>query len=92
MPRRIKILSIGLKNSISGLITVSGIIKDAATGKALGGIKVTYKDYSAAITDSTGAFALAVPSPYVSVLLEGEGYQSKQIALKGNNSITAEFI
>ncbi|MFI5129392.1 MAG: SusC/RagA family TonB-linked outer membrane protein [Chitinophagales bacterium] len=75
----------------SGSNNISGIIKDAATGKALGGVKVTYKDYSAAISDSTGSFSLAVPSLFVSVLLEGEGYQSKQVALKGKNSIAAEL-
>ena len=74
-----------------GSYKVTGVIKDAATGKALSGIKVTYKDYSAAITDSAGAFELNVPSPYVSVLLEGEGYQSKQIALKGNSHITSSL-
>jgi TonB-linked SusC/RagA family outer membrane protein len=68
---------------------VSGVIRDAATGKILPGIRVTYKDYSAAITDSNGAFALKVPSPDVFVLVEGEGYQSKQIALKGRSHITA---
>src|SRR5215510_7749595 len=71
--------------------TVSGTIREAATGKPLGAIKVTYKDYSAAITDSTGAFTLKVPSPYVSVLVEGEGYQTKQVSLKGNNRIEASL-
>ena len=78
-----------LSKQYPGAFSVSGVIKDAATGKNLRGIRVTYKDYSAAITDSTGAFVLNVPSPDVSVLLEGEGYQSKQIALKGNNHISA---
>ncbi len=80
-----------LNKQYSGAFNVSGVVKDAATGKVLGGIKVTYKDYSAAITDSTGSFVLDVPSSRVSVLLEGEGYQSKQIALKGNNRITASL-
>ena len=70
---------------------VTGTIKDAATGKTLRGIRVTYKDYSAAITDSLGAFELDVPSRNVYVLAEGEGYQAKQIALKGNNRITASL-
>ena len=37
-------------------------LKMPATGKTLRGIRVTYKDYSAAITDSNGAFTLNVPS------------------------------
>ncbi|MEI9808530.1 MAG: hypothetical protein WDO16_12035 [Bacteroidota bacterium] len=72
-------------------VKVSGVIKDAATGKNIGGIRVTYKDFSAAITDSNGGFVLNVPSPYVSVLMEGEGYQSKQIALKGRSHITTSL-
>jgi len=68
---------------------IAGTIRDAATGKTLRGIKVTYKDYSAAITDSMGAFTLKVPSTYVSILVEGEGYQTKQVALKGNNRMEA---
>jgi TonB-linked SusC/RagA family outer membrane protein len=80
-----------IKKQDKGDFNVAGVIKNAGTGKALGGIKVTYKDYSAAITDSTGAFVLNIPSPYVYILIEGEGFQSKQIALKGNSRITASL-
>ena len=38
--------------------TVKGRITDAATGKGVRGVRVTYKTFSAAITDSTGAFSL----------------------------------
>ena len=68
---------------------ITGVVKDAATGKNLRGIRITYKDVSAAITDSAGAFKLKVPSNNVSVQLDGEGYQHKQIALRGNTKITA---
>ncbi len=64
-------------------------LSDAATGKGLRGIRVTYKTYSAAITDSAGSFTLKVPSMNVAVLLEGDGYQSKEIALRGRSSINA---
>jgi TonB-linked SusC/RagA family outer membrane protein len=64
-------------------------VTDAATGKGLSGIRVTYKEYSAAITDSTGAFSLNVPSTKVSIMLEGEGYQTKEIALRGAKNIKA---
>ena len=83
--------AIVLNKQYPGAFNVSGVIKDAATGKNLRGIRVTYKDYSAAITDSAGAFTIKVPSSGVSVLLEGEGYQAKQIALKGNSRITASL-
>lgn len=70
-------------------VNVSGVVKDASTGKALSGIRITFKEFSAAITDSTGAFTIKVPSLNVSVLLEGEGYQTKQVALKGQNRFNA---
>src|SRR5437870_2916770 len=77
-----------LMNFYSESQQVSGVVKDAATGKNLRGIRVTYKNISAAITDSSGAFVLKVPSPDVSIQLDGEGYQHKQIALKGNKKFT----
>lgn len=70
---------------------VSGMVKDAATGKVLRGIRITYKDYSAAISDSTGSFKLNVPSRDVSILLEGDGYQLKEIALNGQTTIIASL-
>lgn len=73
----------------AALYSVSGKVKDASTGSPLSGITITYKDYSAAITDSLGSFILKVPSLHVTVLLEGEGFQSKEIALRGSSSISA---
>lgn len=82
---------IQIQKQYPGAFNVTGVVKDAATGKTLRGIRVTYKEYSAAITDSLGAFSIKLPSQTVSILLEGEGYQSKQIAIKGNNKIIASL-
>lgn len=79
------------KHSSSKSVNVSGLVKDASTGKNLRGIRVTYKDYSAAISDSTGLFILKVPALDVSILLEGDGYQTKQVALKGTNHVIASL-
>jgi TonB-linked SusC/RagA family outer membrane protein len=70
-------------------IEVSGTVTDAATHQPLTAIRVTYHDYSAAITDSTGHFTLKVPDNNVTIVLQGEGYQSKEIALKGRRTVTA---
>lgn len=72
-----------------GAVNVSGVVTEAATGKVLRGINVTYKDYSAAITDSLGAFVLRVPSYNVAILMEGEGFQSKEIPLRGQKVVHA---
>lgn len=66
---------------------VAGIITDAATGKPLEGVRVTYKNLTAAITDEKGKFVLAVPSYKVSIQVEGEGFQTKEVALKGQTNI-----
>jgi TonB-linked SusC/RagA family outer membrane protein len=70
-------------------VVVTGTVTDAATGKKLSGIHVNYKDYSAAISDSTGSFSLRVPSYNVSIVLEGDGFQSKEIALRGQTAVKA---
>lgn len=72
-------------------VIVSGTVRDAASGKTLGGIHVSYKDYSATISDSAGKFSLRVPSYQVTVLLEGDGYQAKEIALRGQSAVTASL-
>src|SRR5689334_5990359 len=72
-------------------VEVRGSVTDAATHQPLSAIRVTYEDYSAAITDSTGNFILNVPNYDVTVVLQGEGYQSKEIALKGRRTVTASL-
>lgn len=72
-----------------GAISVTGLVTDAVTQKPLSGISVSYKKYSAAITDSTGAFTIEVPSNYVSVTLQSDDHQTKEIALQGRSHITA---
>src|SRR4051812_18664346 len=70
-------------------VQVSGKITNAATGKPLGAIRITYQDYSAAISDSLGNFRLTVPNYNVSIVLEGEGYQFKEVALRGRATVSA---
>jgi TonB-linked SusC/RagA family outer membrane protein len=69
--------------------TVTGSITDAANGKPLPGIQVSYKEYTAAITDSAGSFSLAVPDYSATITINGEGFQPKEIALKGRKFVTA---
>jgi TonB-linked SusC/RagA family outer membrane protein len=70
---------------------IDGTVKEASTGKALIGISATYEDYSAAITDSNGHFSLKVPSTKVSILLTGEGFQTKEVPLKGRNTVFVDL-
>ena len=70
-------------------VEIQGTITDAATRQPLRAINVTYQDYSAAITDSLGRFTLKVPHEGVTIVVQSEGYQTKEIALKGRRQVAA---
>jgi TonB-linked SusC/RagA family outer membrane protein len=69
-------------------VEITGTITDAATRQPLRAISITYHDYSAAITDSLGHFTLRVPNTDVTIVVHGEGFQAKEIALKGSKTVT----
>lgn len=77
------------KNSFANAVEISGTVTDAASHQPLRAISVTYQDYSAAITDSVGHFTLKVPNENVTIVLQAEGFQTKEIALRGRKNITA---
>jgi TonB-linked SusC/RagA family outer membrane protein len=72
-------------------IEIKGTLTDAATHQPLRAIRVTYKDYSASITDSAGGFTLKVPNSNVTIMMQGEGYQTKEVALKGRRTVSASL-
>lgn len=67
---------------------VQGEIKDATSGKPLDGINVSIPGFSAAITDEAGKFSITVPSLHTTLMVEGEGFNVKEIALKGQNRVS----
>jgi TonB-linked SusC/RagA family outer membrane protein len=70
-------------------LKVSGIIKDAATGKPVSGISVGVAQYSAAITDEKGGFVINVPNYDALLVISGQGYQPKEVPLKGRTTLPA---
>jgi TonB-linked SusC/RagA family outer membrane protein len=72
-------------------VEIKGKVTDAATHQPLSAIRVTYQNYSAAITDSTGNFILKLPNYNVTVMLQGEGYQAKEVALRGRRTVSASL-
>ena len=72
-------------------VEVKGTVTDAASHQPLRAIRVKYKDYSASITDSAGGFTLKVPSSNVTIVMQGEGYQTKEVALKGRRTVVASL-
>ncbi|MEO7310738.1 MAG: SusC/RagA family TonB-linked outer membrane protein [Chitinophagaceae bacterium] len=68
-------------------VPVSGMVKDAATGKPVVGVSVAVEDFSAAITDENGRYTVNVPSYQASVLVTAEGFQTVFVALKGRKTL-----
>ena len=95
--KKIITLSVVLSVAVSGFaqsgntFPVSGNVKDAATGAVIRGIRVTYKSSAATITDSAGNFKFKVPDAFIAILFEGEGYQSREVSLRGNNVVNTSL-
>ncbi len=70
-------------------VLVTGTIKEAAGGRPLAGINVSVQGYSAAITDNKGFFNIHVPEYDAVLTVSGQGYQTKEIPLKGRKVVTA---
>lgn len=68
---------------------ITGIVTDAANGKPLPGINISVTGYSAALTDENGKYKISVPDFRAVVVISGQGYQSKEEALKGRKSISS---
>jgi TonB-linked SusC/RagA family outer membrane protein len=69
--------------------SVTGTIREAATGKGLPGINISVPGYAAAITNEKGFFRIKVPAYDAVLTVSGPGYQVKQIALKGRHTVQA---
>ncbi len=77
-------IKVGGNNNIKELKAV-GVIRDAVTGKPLAAINISIPDFSAALTDDNGNFSIKVPNYEVTLFISGEGFQSKEIPLRGNS-------
>lgn len=70
---------------------ITGIVQEASTGNPLEGINVTVVGYSSAITDKDGLFSIDVPDNTATLLLAGEGFQTKEVAVKGRSKVTVRL-
>lgn len=71
---------------------LSGTITDAATKKGFVGVRVQVENFSAAITDENGNFTLNVPSYHTDILVSADGYEPRQISLKGRTSVNEALL
>jgi TonB-linked SusC/RagA family outer membrane protein len=74
-----------------GGIKITGQVVDAVTGNGLGGITIQVPGYSSGISDDKGAFSLYAPSVKTTVTVSGDGYHSKEVALKGRAEIAIKL-
>jgi len=72
-------------------VKVTGTITDADNGLPLPGISVAMPGFSAALTDDNGIFSLTVPDYMTTLLVSGIGHQTKEVALKGRNSVNVSL-
>ena len=72
-------------------MTISGVILDASTGKAILGVSVVSGQFSATITDEKGNFTISVLPKNAVLTISVQGYQHKEIALKNERKIVIQL-
>ncbi|MCJ8165932.1 SusC/RagA family TonB-linked outer membrane protein [Pontibacter sp. E15-1] len=80
--------SVAVTRQYTGGTVITGSVLDAASGLPVPGISVSVPGYSAALTDDDGNFKLNIPNPSAAITITGEGFQRKQVAMKGQQSVT----
>ena len=73
-------------------VLVTGKVIDAAANKPAAGVRVQVEGYSADITDADGVFSLKAPSYDATLLVSGEGFDTRQVPLKGRNNISVSLL
>jgi TonB-linked SusC/RagA family outer membrane protein len=72
-------------------VKATGTIIDAATRRPLPGINISVPSFSAAISDENGQFTIKVPSYTTTLMVSAQGFQSKEVALRGNRSVSIQL-
>ncbi len=72
-------------------VIATGTIIDAATRRPLPGINISVPNFSAAISEENGRFTIKVPSYKTTLLVSAPGFQSKEVALRGNTSVSIQL-
>ncbi|RZK52022.1 MAG: SusC/RagA family TonB-linked outer membrane protein, partial [Pedobacter sp.] len=66
---------------------ITGVLTEASTGKPLPGLNVNVTGFSATLSDEKGNFKISVPNKNSVLIISGQGYQTKEEALKGRTSV-----
>lgn len=70
---------------------VIGTILDGNTNKPLVGINITVTGFNAAITDDKGNFSITVPDYNSSIVISGNGFQSKVVPVYKGKPVTTKL-
>ncbi len=82
-----KVQTASYKKQPNDTLYVSGVVTDASSKTGAQGIRIAVKGFSATITDPTGNFKLRVPAYDALLQVDGEGYQSVNVSLKGRKTL-----
>ncbi len=77
------------KNNNQKGTLAKGVVLDAATQKPLAAVNVTIDGFSAALTDDNGKFSIRVPNYNATLVISGEGFQTKELPLRGKKEVKA---
>lgn len=69
---------------------VSGVVTDAATGKPIAGVRIV-GGHSSAISNDEGRFRLKDVSTLGTIVLRGEGYTERSVALHGDTLVRVQL-
>ncbi|MCU7550653.1 SusC/RagA family TonB-linked outer membrane protein [Chitinophagaceae bacterium LB-8] len=84
--------TIAVKHSSGNELHVSGKIIDEASKKPVAGVRVQVENFSAAITDENGKYTLKVPSYKSTIMVSGEGMDTKYVPLKGRKKVDVSLL
>jgi TonB-linked SusC/RagA family outer membrane protein len=82
----LSVLSADAKNTASDTLFVTGVVRDAATGKALLGARVNAGSYTA-ITDENGHYNVRVPSRGITLSVTSFGFTTGQMPIQGKHTV-----
>lgn len=68
-------------------VIVTGTVKDAVTGNPIGGISLSIRGVSSAITEEDGTYAIRVPDKSAILVVSGDDYATRDIPVRGNSNI-----
>jgi TonB-linked SusC/RagA family outer membrane protein len=67
--------------------TVTGVVKDASTGKPLPGVNVSVEGIASAITEDNGSYTIKIPDKSLILEISGFGRAKREIPVRGRNKI-----